>query len=132
MNIHVSKWDPNVDNKCTFCQNTPETTLHFLQCPTVMSLCKAIKKWLSYSLGIMIDFSKADIVLNNDKGPHAELVNMYLLVAKFYLYRACVQQIEVKFPTFLIELNKVKNIEKTIARMQNKTCLFCLKWSDQE
>lgn len=129
LNIHVCKWDNNVSNLCTFCNGKKETTLHLLiECSLVSRLWKAIQKWCKYQYKINIVLSHENIILNNYRGPHAKLLNMYILITKFYIYRTRVQKTKPNFIDLLMEINKIKRIEKTIARMTNKQRVFNYKW----
>lgn len=130
MNIHVSKWDSGTTDQCAMCHNEKETTIHlFCKCQIVRNkIWKPLKNWLKYMHKVNVKFSNKVILLNDYKGPFAEAVNMYILIAKFYIYRAKVQQLPLSFVNYISDVNDTKRIEKTIARITNKTLKFEIKW----
>lgn len=129
LNIHVSKWNKEVSQLCSFCDEYNETTIHlFVECTHVKKIWRAMKKWCKYIYQIDISLTPSDIILNNFKGPHKELINIMILIIKFYVYRARVQREPLKFTNVITEINKIRNIEKTIAVMQNRLNAFQYKW----
>lgn len=131
LNLHVSKWNPEISALCTFCDSSYETTIHFfVECTYVKKLWSAVIKWLNYHNQIKVSFSPMNIVFNNYSGPHCELVNMYILITKFYIYRARVQKSKLNFSHLIAEIFKNQNIERTIARLLGKQRYFSYKWND--
>lgn len=133
LNIHVSKWNVDVSQLCSFCNTVPETTIHFfVECSKTKKIWFALEKWCKYMYDAEVKFLPSDIILNNYKGTHKELVNIFILIAKFYMYRCRVQGGVLNFTQLIKEINKIRNIEKTIARMQNKMNKFAYKWVQYE
>lgn len=129
LNIHVAKWNSEVSPLCTFCDTSNETTIHiFAECVNIKTLWLALKKWCKYIYGISIQLTTKDIILNNFKGPHRELVNMFILLTKFYIYRCRVQKTKPNFSNLMVEINKIKSTEKITANMTGKTKQFEYKW----
>lgn len=129
LNIHVNKWDKNVSMMCSFCNQSPETTLHFFtECSVSKKMWKALSKWLKHWYNIDTQFSPPMIILGNYKGRDRDLVNMFILIAKFHLYRCRVQKIPVKFTSLITDVTRVKDIERVIANKQGKRVLFDIRW----
>lgn len=74
LNIHVQKWDPNVTDKCSFCDSSRETTFHiFFECNNVSKkIWKPLESWFKYMHKINIKFTPSIVLLNNYKGPFAD------------------------------------------------------------
>lgn len=68
------------------------------------------------------------ILLNNYKGPSSDLVNMYILITKFNIYRAKVQNTIPKFNGVILDVNKVQSIEKYIAIKNGKLSKYDIRW----
>lgn len=132
LNIHVSKWDKDVSSRCSFCDNFHETTVHFfVECEKVKKLW-TLKKWIKYNFQITVDFSPSVVIFNNYRGPHNELVNKYIFITKFYLYRTRVQKSSINFSHLITEVSKIKNIEKIIANVSGTINKFSYEWNEYE
>lgn len=131
LNIHVSKWKHDVSPLCTFCKEKNETTLHFFtECVHALKLWKALKKWLKHWYQIDFEMHKDIIIFCCYRGRDKDLVNTFILVAKFYMYRCRVQNIPIKFTNFIKEVTRVREIEKVIANKYGKQVLYQIKWQE--
>lgn len=129
LNIHVSKWDRNVSDRCSFCNVNAETTLHlFVECIHVDKIWKALCKWFDYMYDIRILLTPSIILFNNYKGRNKELINLHILLLKFVIYRSKVQGIVPKFNIVIKEVNKVQLIEKYIADKNGKAIKHDIRW----
>lgn len=86
--------------------------------------------WLKKKNKIQVSFKHEYIVLNNYKGHFSKLINMHILIAKFYIYRTKVQSNVLNFIDMLSHVNKIRTIEKIIARKRNKILQYDVKWLD--
>lgn len=133
LNTHVARWDPEVSPLCTFCETYCEDTTHlFTECVHVKKIWLALKKWCKYMHDINLQLPSRTIIFNDYNGPHSELINMYILITKFYVYKTKVQGNKLKFNVLMTDINRVKMIEKTIYNVQNKIRLFSLKWVEND
>lgn len=131
-NFRVSKWKTDVSPYCTFCGKNNETTIHlFFECELVQKrIWKPLCKWINHFHSISINISVEIVICNNFKGRLSKLINTYILIAKFYLYRAKTQNANVSFTNFVTDLVRHKNIEKCIALKNDKLYKFARKWDD--
>lgn len=93
LNTRVSKWDPNISPKCTFCKNFDETPIHlFVDCVEVNKrIWKPLLCWIERKNKIKLNLNKEIIILNNYKGRFSQFINLHILLAKFYIYKNKVQ-----------------------------------------
>ena len=69
-NVLRSKWDPNVSSLCTYCSHALETVMHLLWfCPVAQNYGTTVR----------------NVILNDYKGLHADLINMCILITKQYI-----------------------------------------------
>lgn len=130
-NIQVSKWDQTISSDCTFCKSSPETIVHlFFECTSVKKLWKAMSKWFKHFHSINLSLSVSTILLNNYKGKLSALVNFYIVVCKYYVYRVKTQGKKLSFQDLMSEITKYKNIEKIIAYKNDKLYKFARRWND--
>lgn len=130
-NIHISKWDNTVSDLCSFCHASRETVVHlFCECPKVKMLWKALRKWIKHFHRLDILFTPSIIIFCCYRGKVAKLINILILITKFYVYRCKTQGSILKFSDLAVDFVKYKNIEKCIAIRNNKLYKFARKWDD--
>lgn len=128
-NVHHNKFDLNCSILCTFCQNAPETVLHlFMECHLVQIFWHNLEKWIKYIFKISVTFNKTTIILNNYNGQGRNMVNMFVLVAKQYIYATKCNQTNLKFIGFSKKLVQTHSIEKSVAIRQDKLKKHEHKW----
>lgn len=130
-NVLVSKWDINVLDACSFCANEKETLVHLLfECPFSQKIWKAASKWFKHFYLINPTFSKRIVIFNNYTGRMASLVNLFIVIAKFHIYKQKVLGLKPNFSVLAIEVVKYKTIDKTIAVRKDKIYKYARKWDD--
>lgn len=129
LNTHVAKWDASVSPRCSFCALYPETTIHiFVECPHIVKIWQAVKKWFSYMYKIPILLTTSQIILNNYRGPQSALVNTYILLIKFCIYKSRVTGMIPKLNSVNNEITQIRSIEQYIAVKNSNTVKFERKW----
>lgn len=132
LNIHVSKWDLSVSPRCSFCGSMPETTIHlFIDCPHTKKIWAAMQKWFAYIHDVQLLLTPSQIILNNYRGPLAELINTYILITKFYIYKSRIKKVAPKFNVLNNEVNEVRILEHFIASKSHKITSYEKKWNCQ-
>lgn len=132
-NVHASKWDNTITSNCTFCNTVAETTLHlFFECACVRKLWTALSKWFKYFYEINVTFTAELCLLNNFAKRNSALINIIVLITKFFIYRCKSQKCLPKFTLLVKEISKVKNIEFFIASKNDKLYKFARRWDDFE
>lgn len=130
-NWRASRWDKNISPKCTFCGNYDETVVHlFWDCTVVAKLWKALLKWIQYFHSVKIKLSNAIVIYGNYKGRLSMLINTYILLTKFYIYRCKTQNNTINFSHLVSDFVMQKNMEKCIAIRNDKLYKFARKWDD--
>lgn len=130
LNIHVSKWDPNVSFRCSFCNDKPETTIHiFVECPYVSKLWDDMKKWFAHIYQLSVSIAPSNIIFNNYKGPSSDLINMYILLTKFNIYKSKVTGVIPRFNLIITDVNRIQNVERYIANNTGKLVKHMIRWN---
>ena len=128
-NYHVNRWNSSVSDKCTFCKEEVETYSHlFVTCKIVMKLWNNLKRWLKHFSVIDLEVEVSVILLNMYKDSFSDLVNMLLLITKYFIYA---QRSQGKQPTFtglITQIAKYKRIEYFASRIAGKTKIHEKKW----
>lgn len=117
------------DDLCSFCGGERETLIHlFFQCRFVKLFWNKLKELLQMKLHIAKDQCNlsARTIIFGLKGDNT--FNVVLLLAKFHIYKARVQNTKPNIYVFLIELNKYVQIQKYIAVCNMKQIPFDKKW----
>ena len=132
-NVRVSKWDPQVDPKCTFCHQQDETLLHlFVECVKVNHILKLLKRWLYHFCFIQFDLEAYVIIFNAYKDAFPNLVNTIILIAKYYIFVQKVKSDELSFQALICSISKYKRIEEIIAIRSGKLNKHRKKWKMYE
>lgn len=132
-NVRVSKYNKEVKAVCSFCEEKAETIVHlFFECKFIQRIWKAVTKWLKYFHGTEVKLDMCTCILNNFKGRNAGLVNITILIVKFYVYRTKVQGEKLNFQRLIQEITKHKTVEKAIAIKNDKLYKYARKWDDFE
>ena len=100
-----AKWDDTVSDRCTFCNEVPETVIHMLwECNKVKEIWKYLERWLSYMLQIPVTLNMVNVICNNIKGPWADLINTVVLIAKQYIYATKCTKADLSFLSLAQEI----------------------------
>ena len=87
------------DDKCTFCGDYPESTLHLLiECHYSTELWNSIFKYIEEISGVLIVPTKAEIILGVIENDLSNFYNNIMIIGKQYIYasrclhkRPCIQ-----------------------------------------
>lgn len=82
--------------------------------------------------GVNTQLERPDIILNNYSGAYRALINIHILVAKFYLYRCRVQNVQINFQHYITDVNNIRLIERVISLKNNNLSRYCKKWRDYD
>ena len=114
-NIHRHKWDPQVDESCTFCSTQKETMAHLLwSCPKIQGLWSQLSKWIEYFLGIGVMITLDLALLNNYTGKHRYLINLFIVILKQYIYAAKCLHETPSFTGFVNKISYWYNVDRYI------------------
>lgn len=131
LNVQAVKFVPNISAACSFCNQSPETTVHFFtECTVVKKVWKALKKWSSYFYKVPLDITAEKIIFCNEDKRNARYINLIILVTKFYLYKVRSAGYKPKFVDLVTEINKYKQIDRFIAIKNDKLYKYARKWDD--
>lgn len=92
----------------------------------------SIKKWLKTRYNILFLINPTCILLNRYDGYRSDLINMYVLIIKFYIYKTKVQGNSLNFINAIADVNKIRQTEKSIAYKTNKCIKYNIRWSTPE
>lgn len=99
-------------DKCSFCKKTTETMKHLMwDCNIVSSFWDNTIQWF-IGLNINTDITYFDICLGSSKTEHTIFINMIILLAKRYIYRCRVQELNLNFSDFKEWAIFMENVEK--------------------
>ena len=128
-NHRRNKWDPPISPLCYFCNDNVETVMHLLYyCPKICGLWNALEKWTRYYMDIVIDIQPLMILMNNYAGKGKQLINMYILVMKQFIYASkCLEEIPT-FNKFIERVNHWNNVEKLGIETYNQWKKYHIKW----
>ena len=92
-------------NKCSFCNNAPETLQHiFYDCSKVRNLWGELEKWIFNKTGIHLSFNKNNVMFGMINNKISKIVNWLIINIKYYIYNTKI---------FKNSLN-IKNIEDVL------------------
>ena len=112
-NVRRAKWDNNVSDLCTFCEQEKETVLHILvECIEVQPLWKALTKLVKYYFNTVITFTPQLIILNNYKGTSKIMINLLIIIMKQYIYATKCANEKLNFVMYMNRINYWYQIDK--------------------
>lgn len=130
-NVRVAKFDPAVTEYCSFCQSEKEMVVHlFWYCQKITKIWKMLKKWLQHFYDVKVTFAVDNVMLCNLSGRNSKLLNTFILITKFYIYRCKTQQVQLVLKDLIADITKYKSIEKTIAQKNDTLYKYARKWND--
>ena len=130
-NWYVSKFDPDVEEDCTFCDDSVDDICHyFFDCPECRQFWKILEYWIGRKLSIDDTTSiinRKNVVLGYHPHPspvpdHTIVINMIILHAKWYIYTKKINKsTTLQAPVFLRSLQSIFETHLTIARHQSSS-----------
>ena len=124
-----NKWNKQISPLCYYCKIAKETVLHLLvECPYVANCWKNLTRWLNYFLECNVDFSPQMIIYNNYNGKHKELINLFIIVMKQYVYATKCMSTNLNFQEYIEKINYWFEIERCHAIKNNYYSRFVRKW----
>jgi hypothetical protein len=127
-NEFLCKIGINESDKCSFCKKVTETMRHLMwDCHIVSSFWDNITKWF-IELNINIDLTYFEICLGPSKAEKNIFINMIILLAKRYIYRCRVQELNLNFSDFKEWVLFIEKVEKYIAVSKDKYGVHVRKW----
>lgn len=133
-NHNLFTWKLRDDDRCTFCADSKEHTLHlFCQCRVVSAIWNEIRDRIISNAPIevqnILDWSESNKIFNLVHPKPGHIVNMIILITKQYIYRCrCFGKLPV-FEVLNAEIQNIQKIEYTIAKDKGKLQYFYEKWS---
>ena len=128
-NIQLKQWGLKDDDKCTFCNSQPETTIHlFLKCNFSGNIWNELYDYIARHSGTRISLADTEIMLGVRDKPFASFYNTITTITKQYIYACRCKQTN---PTFLVLMEKIsfeKHVEKIEAIRINKINNWQKKW----
>jgi len=129
-NWYVSKFDPNVDEICSFCSEATDDLCHyFYDCRLCVHFWNSVKDWLRHRFNIgNIDeyINKQSVILGLFSSvENVSAVNFILLYAKWFIYLKKNNNVyRIDIQEFLNLLRSKLEINIMVARHQNNNILI--------
>ena len=115
---------------CSFCGDENESLEHILiSCNYAKEFWAEVIKWLVNLKIIISNLSKREIILGKPKCDDELFVNQVLLIAKQYLYSCRWNNTFPLFRVFINKLRHIHNLEREIAKFNNKFSDYMKKWN---
>ena len=132
-NVLRHRWDRTISDRCFFCTQKAETTLHlFWECDIVQAFWQKIIKWMDYICKVKCSLIITMVILNQSRDEHSALIDMIVLLAKQYIYATKCLGEKLNVRAFLGKIHRMYIIEKEIAFQTNKVKNFRKKWVKYE
>ncbi len=128
-NTFMYKIGQRGDDRCTFCDEEPETIEHLLvDCKKVKPIWSKFQNWCYEKLHIPIVLQKREILFGTDLKKENLALNLFIILIKFYIYR---KRCQISFPFFTPLQKEMKNycqLEKYILLKNLNFSLYQSKW----
>ena len=119
----------DISSKCTLCKKEEETMLHLLfECEKVQQLWKNLQKWIKYFIGQTVECDKTMIILHTYEGKHKELINLFILVLKRYIYVARCKKEQIHFQGYIQLIHHTMKVERIAAIQADSLNKYYKKW----
>ena len=117
-NRSVSKYDKDQCDLCSFCKNSSETIQHlFWYCPVVKQFWKNLEVFINLRCvhAHNFKFNENLVLLGFSDNVYTDRIcDLIVLMAKFYIYRCKVKQVNLSFNVFISELYQRYRVEYEI------------------
>ena len=130
MNTHLFHWGLTDNNLCTFCNKVKEMYTHlFIMCDHVQDLWLAAEEIMQTYDHEPINFVTDMVMWNRLIVDNPKSVkNLICLVVMQYIYRSRRLKNNVSVAQMKNEITSIKNIEKFIAKKNQKISTHNAKW----
>ena len=121
-NVSLVKFHIQESELCSYCRQEQETIQHlFVDCSQTSTLWLSLQTWLNSILNLRnpLNLTATDILLGPQK-PNFELINLIMLLTKKYIYQMKFSTQNLTIETLKAVLKYRFNIEKCIAKRNNK------------
>lgn len=127
-NSFLCKINKIENNRCSFCEQEPETIKHlFVDCPKVTEFWESVKHWLQIHGNLNLNITDKAIIFAWQK--EKSLINQVIVVAKYYIYKTKFTSKRLSITGFQLLLKRKFKNEQYIARINNSYNKFLGKWS---
>lgn len=127
-NSFLCKINKIENNRCSFCEQEPETIKHlFVDCPKVTEFWESVKHWLQIHGNLNLNITDKAIIFAWQK--EKSLINQVIVVAKYYIYKTKFTSKRLSIIGFQLLLKRKFKNEQYIARINNSYNKFLGKWS---
>ena len=92
-------------------------------------LWEAFKKWIDRHMSLRVELSPEINIFNRYAGQHKQLINMYILTMKYYIYCSKCFNKELAFIEFVTKIIQMYNIKKLAIVLEKDKVRFHKKWN---
>ena len=122
----LNKWAIVETNQCNICNEGIDNILHvYWNCRLTRLFWSRFKDWCEPKLG-SIELNIETVFL----GPDDLLLCCLILIGKRYIYGKCFKDEQPDFATFLVYVNRVRDTELYLAKVNNTVEEFMRKWGN--
>ena len=113
---------------CDFCLIEEESIYHlFYDCDVVSRFWKTLESYWQRNTKMQISLTRRDVILGNTI--FSNVLNLILLLGKFYIHKSKISKIKPKLELFIPTLRDRYYIEENMFSKQGKEDIFLARWS---
>ena len=128
-NVELKRWNIIESEECTFCRGAKETIIHLMcECGVVRELWRKLQEYCTNKYNVQPKIVNELIVFNRLVEPKYHVINFICLITKQYIYAQKCQGKPLKFEGLVNKVNCIQDIEKYIARKNDKMSIHNKKW----
>ena len=130
-NYWLSKWNHDISNKCSFCEDIEYLEHHFLECSTLSAFWNGIKNWWHVNLGCTFNLNAKDVIFgicNAYDNAIFEYINYFILMAKYYIMKCRKRELQIEVQDFIHYMKyklEIEILHYSIAGMKE---IELIKW----
>ena len=129
-NKTLFKWDIIKSPLCVFCQKENETVIHlFIHCEKVKKIWDNITTWLKNEFNVQVKIDQENVIMNTVHDNPRNVANFICLLVKHYIYSQRCLGNPICTYEIMAKIKMTQNIEKYIAKRNNKLKIHEIKWS---